>query len=103
MKDEGTKHDQGKPRLSKIPLAGITEVVKVMEFGAQKYGWDNWKKGMDWSRLIDASLRHIYKYANGKDKDEESGLSHLAHAACDILFLLHYIEHKIGTDDRSGE
>lgn len=96
----GIKHDTGKPPLSRVPRVGIEAVAEVLAFGAKKYDWNNWKGGMDHSRLIDAALRHIYKFADKKDLDEESGLNHLAHAACNLFFLLHYHEHGLGNDDR---
>lgn len=60
----------------------------------------NWAKGFTWSRLIGAALRHLFAFARGEDRDPESGLSHLAHAGCCILFLITHERCKLGTDDR---
>lgn len=95
------KFDKGKPPLSRLPKEALEEVAKVLAFGAAKYGWNNWKDGMEWSRLLDASLRHIYAFVDNTDLDPESGQSHLAHAICNLMFLIHYQENNIGTDDRS--
>lgn len=95
------KFDSGKPRLSKVPVEIINGIAEVLAFGAIKYDWDNWKKGMDHSRILDATLRHVYKYANGENKDDESGLNHLKHAATNLAFLLHYVEKGLGNDDRA--
>lgn len=97
---EGTKHDSGKPPLSLIPYSALKTEAAVMLFGAQKYDPWNWKKGMKWSRLLDAALRHVNQYAAGEDKDPESGIIHLAHARCCLAFLIDYAEHGLGTDDR---
>jgi len=94
------KFDKGKPPLSRIPYELLEDVAHTLEFGADKYGWHNWKEGMDWSRVLDASLRHINKFARGEDIDEESGLNHLGHAACNIAFLLYYLKNGVGNDDR---
>jgi hypothetical protein len=99
-REEGNKFDGNKPPLSKLPRVSLEEMAVVMAFGASKYGWDNWKKGMDHSRLLNASLRHLYKYADGIDLDDESGLSHLAHAMCNVAFLIYYKDKGIGKDDR---
>lgn len=97
---EAVKFDTGKPPLSLISRMALEEEAKVMEFGKQKYGTHNWRAGMDFSRLMDAALRHMYAFADGEDVDKETGLSHLAHARCCMAFLLEYQGVKIGTDDR---
>ena len=81
-------------------MPALLEVGKVLTFVAQKYGDRNWEKGMRWSRLFGALLRHVYAWWTGVDKDDETGLPHLAHAACCVLFLLHYEICSNGTDDR---
>lgn len=99
---EAKKFDEGKPPLSLISRTALEEEAKVLAFGATKYGTHNWRKGMDFSRLVDAALRHIYAFADGEDKDKETGLSHLAHARCCLAFLLEYEGKSVGTDDRYG-
>lgn len=97
---EATKFDGDKPRLELLSPAALKRTANVMGFGAKKYAAYNWKKGMDWSRLYGAALRHILSHMNGEDIDPESGLSHLDHAACCIMFLQDYEECGLGTDDR---
>jgi hypothetical protein len=94
------KHDSGKPSLDLLPVESLYEIQRVMEFGAQKYAVHNWRKGMGWRRPLGAALRHLFAWAAGEDLDPESGLSHLAHAGCNILFLLSYSKTGAGTDDR---
>ncbi len=97
---EAVKHDGGKPQLTFLHPAALAEIARVMEFGAKKYARNNWLKGMGWLRLADAALRHLMAWSWGEDKDPESGLSHLAHAGCCIMFALAYEQLKLGTDDR---
>ena len=97
---EGLKFDIGKVPLELLPVEALIEIAKVMAFGAEKYGRHNWRKDMAWSRLVGAILRHLFAWMLGEDKDPESGLSHLAHAGCDLLFLLTYELKELGTDDR---
>jgi hypothetical protein len=94
------KNDQGKTPITLVPREGIELTAKVFAFGATKYGRDNYKQGMEWSRVLDASLRHILAFANGEDKDPESGLSHLGHALCCLNMLAYYETKGKGTDDR---
>lgn len=99
----GTKHDQGKPRMELLPMYSLEEIAKVLNFGAQKYDPWNWSKGIAYGRLAGAALRHLAAWLRGKDKDPESGLSHLAHAGCCILFLIWMQEHRPDLDDRSKD
>ncbi len=84
------KFDGGKPPLGLLSTVAMNEIAQVMAFGAQKYSAHQWRAGMDWQRLIDAALRHITAFNDGEDLDPESGLSHMAHAACCVMFLLEY-------------
>lgn len=100
---QGVKFDSNKIPVELLPTQALEEIAKVLAFGAKKYASWNWAKGMNWSRLIGACIRHLYAYARGEDKDPESGLSHIAHAGCCVLFLLQYDISKLGTDDRYKE
>ena len=77
-----------------------TGVAHVMTFGAKKYGPHNWRNGMDWTRLVNATLRHLVKYRDGGPIDEESSLNHLFHACTNMLFLYTYELEGLGTDNR---
>jgi hypothetical protein len=85
----GIKSDKGKLRWSLLPWAELEQVVEVLEFGAKKYSADNWKhvESLD-DRYFDALMRHLMAYRRGERIDPESGLHHLAHAACNILFMM---------------
>ena len=52
------------------------------------------KKCDDTKRDKDALIRHVISYVIGDEKDEESGLSHLAHAVCNCLFLMWFDKQK---------
>lgn len=82
------KNDQSKPKLSLLPVKAKAEVAKVLEFGANKYGKDNWRKCDQKDRYIDAAMRHIDAYIDGEALDPESGHNHLAHAICSLMFIL---------------
>jgi len=92
------KSDSGKPRPSLLPAGALLDVVAVLEHGAKKYGVDNWRKVDDNRRYLDAAMRHMLAVmADSLDaEDGDSGLPHLAHAACSILFLLELRKKEIG-------
>ena len=96
----GVKHDQGKVQVELLSPVAMNKIGDVLTFGAKKYASHNWRKGMAWSRLLGAAMRHIFAYLGGQDKDPESGLSHLAHAGCCIMFLLEFEETHRHLDDR---
>lgn len=85
----GKKYDGEKPQMYLLPPKAITEVAKVLTFGASKYGPENWRKLDDLqNRYSSAAMRHIFAHIDGGVLDEESELSHLAHAICCLLFKL---------------
>ena len=88
-RDQQAKADQGKPCPSLCPVSLIDAVTAVRMFGLKKYhDPDNWRK-VEPERYHQALLRHILAAWNDPYKvDPESGLLHLAHAACNIAFLL---------------
>lgn len=87
---KGTKHDLGKPRMDLLPIAALREESKVLTFGASKYSANNWRNGIEYSRLLAATMRHLTSFVNCETMDDESGLSHLAHARCCLGFLLEF-------------
>jgi hypothetical protein len=99
---EGRKDDGGKLPWHLLPSDAVEEILKVLAFGAAKYEPRNWEKGMAWSRPFAALMRHMWAWWRGEKADPETGLSHLAHAGCCLLFLLAYEQRKIGKDDRNA-
>ena len=84
----GRKFDGGKLQYGLIPPLALEETVKVLTFGAQKYEPDNWKLVPDSKRrYFDALQRHLWAWKQGEQNDPETGLSHLAHAMCCLMFL----------------
>lgn len=97
---KAVKFDTEKKRLELLPFLALEQVGDVFTYGAKKYGAFNYRKGMSWSRLIGAALRHLFAFARGENKDPESGLLHLAHCACCILMLIDAVLLELGEDDR---
>lgn len=89
----GDKFDAGKPRMDLLDPHAMTQLAAVLTFGAEKYS------AINKSRLIAAALRHLFAHLGGQDTDEETGLSHVAHAMCCCMFLLG-LEDRPELDDR---
>jgi hypothetical protein len=94
------KFDDGKLPFHLLSTEAMNQTAAVLAFGAEKYAEHNWRKGFVWSRPLSAAMRHITAFNAGEDKDPESGLSHLAHAACCIMFLLEFEKTHKELDDR---
>lgn len=98
------KADSGKTDWSLLPIESVEEIIKVLEFGATKYDDWNWStgNGFSYTRVFNATMRHLWAWFRGEDNDPETGLSHWAHAGCNVLFMLHFIKNKerYNQDDR---
>lgn len=100
-KNTAVKDDKGKLRMDLLPVRSLAQVAQVYTYGAEKYAPNNWRKGMAWSRIYAAILRHLFRFWVGEDLDSESGLPHLAHAAFGVLTLLDYGLTHLEYDDRA--
>ena len=99
VNDQSNKADNGKvkPRLLLDDMAlAIKHVAAVLTYGAEKYEERGWKK-VDKERYEDAQYRHHLELAIGESHDEESGLHHLAHIACNSMFLLQMELERLGS------
>ncbi len=96
----GRKDDAEKPKVELLSARWLLGVGSVLSFGAKKYAAHNWRKGIARSRLLGAGLRHIFAYLGGEDNDAESGLSHLHHASCCLMFASELHETRPDLDDR---
>jgi len=84
------RYNEGKTRYGLIPSHWLRALAEVLTRGANKYGPNNWMKGMDPDFMIDSMERHIQAFRSGQRYDEESGNHHLAHAAWNCLALMTY-------------
>ena len=83
-----SKHDEGKPRPTLVPVGLIDAVTAIREHGCRKYhDPENWKQ-VEPQRYRDALYRHWLAYLRGEKLDPESGLPHLWHLACNAAFLI---------------
>jgi hypothetical protein len=91
----GLKYDQDKIRYDLYPLAAYEGCTKVLTFGAKKYAPNGWKSVPDAeNRYYAALIRHLNAQKDYLDSggvglalDDESGLPHLDHAQCCLVFL----------------
>src|SRR3990167_191438 len=96
----GIKHDAGKLQWHLLPMKYLRGVVQVLMYGANKYAPHNWRRGMPYTQVYNAMQRHIHAYMDGIDNDADTGLSHLDHAMCCLMFLKAYSVEFPEHDDR---
>lgn len=90
------RFNAGKRDWSLMPMGSVEEILKVLEFGKTKYSAWNWSKGdgFKYMDVYNSIMRHLVAWKAGEDTDPESGLSHMAHIGCNVLFLLHFINNE---------
>ena len=88
MHSQTAKRDAGKPKLSLVPSQIIWDIAQVREYGNAKYhDPENWRT-VEIGRYIDALYRHFLRFLDDpKGKDEESGIEHYKHMACNMAFI----------------
>jgi hypothetical protein len=75
MKSKAPKNTEKekKPDASLIPLDLLIEfLVPAYEEGLIKYYRDSWREGFTTTHMIGASLRHLSKYEEGEDYDQQT-------------------------------
>jgi hypothetical protein len=87
-RDQNQKKDADKKRWDLLPIPSIESIVDVLSFGAKKYSPGGWRTVDEWRpRYYAAALRHMFAWWRGEKTDSESGLPHLSHALCCLVFL----------------
>jgi len=89
MPSEGVKFDGDKVDLSLLLSLNdaLSEVARLMEYGAKKYSRDNWKKVPEgYTRYTAALMRHLMTEPG--EVDFESDIPHDVAVAANALFRL---------------
>lgn len=94
------RYNSGKPQLNELSPRFLLAMGAVLEKARSKYPRGNWEKGNDYSVPYDSMMRHLLSWQSGESNDPESGLSHLAHAALNLMMLHYYEENYPEFDDR---
>jgi len=97
---EGRKDDAGKLRMELIPVKPWQELARVYSIGAKKYGDRNWERGIAWSRIYGAMMRHAVAWWGRERHDPQDGQHHLASVAWCALALIELERTHPELDDR---
>lgn len=89
-KERGSRFNQGKLRWSLVHFKSLEPLVRVLEFGAKKYGDYNWQKGLDRKEILESMMRHMTDLMDGNEYDEESKIHHIGHILCNGMFYMFF-------------
>ena len=101
-KEQALRYNQGKLQWSLVDFDSLEGLVRVLEYGKNKYARDNWKKGMPVTQVSESLMRHLFAYLRGEDVDFESNCRHLSHVMCNVMFLEYIMREKPHYDDRDN-
>lgn len=94
------RYNEGKLQWSLVDYESLKPMVRVLMMGAKKYAPHNWKKGLPITEIFDSLQRHLIAFMSGENDDPESGISHLGHIMCNVMFMQHMMLNKPELDDR---
>lgn len=94
------KQKKEKIPIELVPGQFILDIAKVLDHGQKKYDTWDWVKGRPWLDIYAATMRHLICWLMGEDKDKESGLPHLSHAATNIMMLMTFSRTRKNLDNR---
>lgn len=78
-----------------LPIEAIIEGTKAMEFGAQKYGPEQWRTAdISEADIKNALFRHLLDYLSGETHAQDSKAHHLGHIIANCGILLARFEKK---------
>ena len=80
--------------LELIPPQFAEDIARVLLHGAKKYARHNWMQGISFEAILGGVQRHVAAVRRGEEFDEESGLPHVSHAACGLMFMHWYLHGK---------
>lgn len=86
-----------------IPPEALYDIARVFRFGAEKYGYNNWRDdghNTQANRTYSSIQRHLNAFWSGEDIDPDSGLPHLAHATTQLMILMIHMQEHPEMDDR---
>lgn len=87
---QGSRYNEGKPRVDLIPAVVLLELGKHYTYGANKYAPNNWVKGFPYSETSASLLRHLYAWLDGERDDPESGHHHLIAVIWNAVTLFYF-------------
>lgn len=97
---QSARHNAGKVQLREVDPDFILGIGEVLTASREFYEEGNWMRETKFSTPYESCQRHLLKFWNGDDLDEQTKKSHLLHAATNLMFLYYHLSSGVGVDDR---
>lgn len=95
MENQKIKQDAGKLPISLVPMQIVRDIALVRDYGNRKYGDPKSWEQVAIERYLNAFGRHaLYMLEDPMSVDDESGIEHYKHAACNLAFICHMLSKK---------
>ena len=88
----GLRFNAGKPRWSLMHYKSMEPMIRVLEYGAEKYDDHNWQKGLIPVEVLECLQRHLAAIMDGEVNDPESGLPHIGHVMCNAMMFSYFTQ-----------
>ena len=92
--NKAMRFNEGKRKWSLVDFKSLEPMIEALEYGAEKYSPDGWKKGYDKKEILESMMRHIASLMDGEEVDTESGVSHMGHIQVNAMFYNYFNRQK---------
>lgn len=91
------RFNNNKPKWSLVHYASLVPMIRALEYGANKYTPDNWKKGgRPLKEPLECLQRHLAALMDGEEIDAESGCTHIGLLMCNAMFFAYFTQTEEG-------
>lgn len=95
------RNNVGKLRVDLVPHEMITSLAQGLTKGAKKYYERNWERGFPHMSVYGSTMRHLLKWLEGQDIDEDTGVRHIELAFLNLgMIVTQTIRDRKDLDDR---
>jgi hypothetical protein len=88
--NKALRYNKGKRKWSLIHFKSLEPMIEALEYGAQKYAPENWKKGLDKKEILESLQRHLAALFDGENIDPESNVHHIGLIMCNAMFYSYF-------------
>lgn len=112
---KGIRKNEGKVALDLIPPSLLDEIGRILDHNTNvtgKYPTNNWRKGFEWSSVINSMMRHHEAFRRGEDYDIQPPINpddpnevpvkflHIGQIVTNALMIMRFYETHPELDDR---